>query len=129
MDPPSFVKETAKVSDGSPKKASTILLDKAPEAAKDSKKRVWGFLSIKNVATRALELKKFDPSGTSKESKDISASTPKKPLKKKLKHIESPLPLGKFPLLLLFKSNQYPSLILLIFQILPQRIKPPSPRC
>ena len=93
-EPPSFAKEAAKVPEGSPKKGNVTSSGKAPEASKDSKKRVRGFLSVKNVATRALEmkgyseLKKPDPSIVAKDSKDTFASSPEQPQNKKPKYFE-----------------------------------------
>ena len=102
----SFAKEAGKVSEGSPKKSSTIPSSKAPETLKDSKKRVWGFLSAESVTTKALEQaetqrkspesKKSEPLTVLKGMKDFMVSSPKQPPKKKSKPTDSQLPLGKF---------------------------------
>ena len=102
MEPPSFAKEAAKASEGSPKKSMIAPLIKAPEASKDSKKRVWGFLNVKSAARKALEQaqrksleqKNFGPSTVLKDMKDSMVSSSEQPPKKKSKQTDSQPPPG-----------------------------------
>ena len=107
VEPPSFTKEAAKVSEGCLKKSTANPLAKVTKVPKDSKKRVWGFLSVKSFVAKALEqaqtvekkspkLKKSGPPIVLRGSKDTSGSSPEQAPKKKPKQIDSLPPPSKF---------------------------------
>ena len=89
-EPPSFVKEATKCSDG-------VVLGKTAEVPKECKNRFQGLLHIKTSSSKVLEmkgsreLKKSDPLSVGKDRKDNPVSFSEQPQKKQ-KHIESQPP-------------------------------------
>ena len=93
-EPPSFVKEGTKCSEG-------VVLGNTTEVLKEYKKRLRGLLHLKSSSSKVLEmkgspeLKKSDPLSVQKDRKDNPVSFPEQ-RQKKQKHIESQAPLGRF---------------------------------